>query len=177
MLNKDDLVKYFTDGEKKPGEEKVGTEHEKFVYSKKDLSLIPFEGSQSILKIFDKFVNIGWEPVKEQDKIIALKKERASITLEPGGQFELSGAPLNTAHETCREINEHLDITKSIEEEQDIGYIGIGFLPVGSLDSVPIVPKKRYTQIMSPYMKKLGGLGLEMMYQSCTVQANIASPS
>ena len=173
MLNKDDLVKYFIDGEKNPGDEKVGTEHEKFVYSKKDLSLIPFEGSQSILKIFDKFVNIGWEPIKEQDKIIALKKERASITLEPGGQFELSGAPLNTVHETCREINEHLDITKSIEEEQDIGFIGIGFLPVGSLDSVPIVPKKRYTQIMSPYMKKLGGLGLEMMYQSCTVQANI----
>lgn len=172
MITKDDLVKYFSDGEKTSGEEKIGTEHEKFIYSKNDLSLVPYEGNQSILSIFEKFIGIGWKPIKEQEKIIALTKGEASITLEPGGQFELSGAPLSNVHETCREINNHLEITKSIEGEQNIGFLGIGFLPIGSLNSVPRVPKKRYSEIMTPYMKILGGLGLEMMYQSCTVQAN-----
>ena len=172
MINKDDLIRYFSDGEKPPGSEKIGTEHEKFVFSKKDLSLIPYEGEQSIIKIFDRFVNLGWKPIKEQENIIALKKNGASITLEPGGQFELSGAPLDNVHETCIEINNHLEVTKSIEEEQNIGFLGIGFLPDGSFDSIPRIPKKRYSEIMTPYMKKLGGLGLEMMYQTCTVQAN-----
>ena len=172
MINKDDLIGYFSDGEKTPGSEKIGTEHEKFVFSKKDLSLIPYDGEQSIIKIFDRFIDLGWEPIKEQKNIVALKKNGASITLEPGGQFELSGAPLDSVHETCIEINNHLEITKSIEEEQNIGFLGIGFLPDGSFDSVPRIPKKRYSEIMTPYMKKLGGLGLEMMYQTCTVQAN-----
>ena len=172
MINKDDLIRYFSDGEKTPGSEKIGTEHEKFVFSKKDLSLIPYDGEPSILKIFDKFIDLGWKPIKEQKNIIALKKNGASITLEPGGQFELSGAPLDSVHETCIEINNHLEITKSIEEDQNIGFLGIGFLPDGSFDTVPRIPKKRYSEIMTPYMKKLGGLGLEMMYQTCTVQAN-----
>ena len=172
MINKDDLIRYFSDGEKASGSEKIGTEHEKFVFSKKDLSLIPYDGEQSIVKIFDRFIDLGWKPIKEQKNIVALKKSGASITLEPGGQFELSGAPLDSVHETCIEINNHLEITKSIEEEQNIGFLGIGFLPNGSLDTVPRIPKKRYSEIMTPYMKKLGGLGLEMMYQTCTVQAN-----
>ena len=172
MINKDDLIRYFSDGEKSPGSEKIGTEHEKFVFSKKDLSLIPYDGEQSIVKIFDRFIDLGWNPIKEQKNIVALKKNGASITLEPGGQFELSGAPLDSVHETCIEINNHLEITKSIEEDQNIGFLGIGFLPEGSFDEVPRIPKKRYSEIMTPYMKKLGGLGLEMMYQTCTVQAN-----
>tara|TARA_B100000686_G_scaffold162755_1_gene170305 strand:+ start:1603 stop:2937 length:1335 start_codon:yes stop_codon:yes gene_type:complete len=172
MINKDDLIGYFSNGEKAPGNEKIGTEHEKFVYSKKDLSLVPYDGEQSIIKIFDRFINLGWKPIKEQENIIALKKNEASITLEPGGQLELSGAPLDSVHETCIEINNHLEITKSIEEELNIGFLGIGFLPDGSFDSIPRIPKKRYSEIMTPYMKKLGGLGLEMMYQTCTVQAN-----
>jgi len=172
MINKDDLIRYFSDGEKTPGSEKIGTEHEKFVFSKKDLSLIPYDGEQSIVKIFDRFIDLGWNPIKEQKNIVALKKNGASITLEPGGQFELSGAPLDSVHETCIEINNHLEITKSIEEDQNIGFLGIGFLPEGSFDEVPRIPKKRYSEIMTPYMKKLGGLGLEMMYQTCTVQAN-----
>ena len=169
MINKDDLIRYFSDGEKTPGSEKIGTEHEKFVFSKKDLSLIPYDGEPSILKIFDKFIDLGWKPIKEQKNIIALKKNGASITLEPGGQFELSGAPLDSVHETCIEINNHLEITKSIEEDQNIGFLGIGFLPDGSFDTVPRIPKKRYSEIMTPYMKKLGGLGLEMMYQTCQI--------
>ena len=144
MINKDDLIRYFSDGEKTLGSEKIGTEHEKFVFSKKDLSLIPYEGEQSIINIFDRFIDLGWDPIKEQNNIVALKKNGASITLEPGGQFELSGAPLDSVHETCIEINNHLEITKSIEEEQNIGFLGIGFLPNGSFDSVPRIPKKRY---------------------------------
>ncbi len=87
MINKDDLIRYFSDGEKTLGSEKIGTEHEKFVFSKKDLSLIPYEGEQSIINIFDRFIDLGWDPIKEQNNIVALKKNGASITLEPGGQF------------------------------------------------------------------------------------------
>ncbi len=172
MINKDDLIGYFSEGEKAPGNVKIGTEHEKFVYAKNNLSLIPYNGEKSISKVFEKFITLGWIPIKEQNNIIALRKNRASITLEPGGQFELSGAPLDNVHETCIEINNHLEITKTIEEEENIGFLGIGFLPDGKFESVPRIPKKRYSEIMTPYMKKLGGLGLEMMYMTCTVQAN-----
>ena len=172
MLKKIDLVKYFSDGIKLKGSEKIGTEHEKFIYNKSDLSLIPFNGDRSISTVLRKFVEDGWTATVEEDQIVGASKNGASITLEPGGQFELSGAPLNNLHETCREINDHLSFTKSIEEELDIGFLGIGFIPLGDLDDMPKVPKKRYQQIMTPYMRKVGGLGLEMMYQTCTVQAN-----
>ena len=172
MLTKHDLVNYFLDGAKSKGSEKSGTEHEKFIYDKDDLSPIPFDGNRSISAILKKFVQDGWEPVKEGSELIGATKDGASVTLEPGGQFELSGAPLINLHETCREINSHLSFTKSLEEEFNIGFLGIGFIPLGELKDMPKVPKKRYQQIMTPYMESLGGLGLEMMYQTCTVQAN-----
>ena len=172
MINKEDLVNYFKNGFKKEGSEKIGTEHEKFVYSKEDFSLIPYNGEISISKLIEYFVEDGWKPLFEDDNIIAAIKDTASITLEPGGQFELSGAPLKTVHETCSEITNHLKFTKSLEEIMNIGFLGLGFLPIESLLSVPEVPKKRYSQIMRPYMKSLGGLGLDMMHRSCTVQAN-----
>ena len=172
MLNKSDLIKYFENGIKNTSEIKIGTEHEKFIYHKSDLSLVPYSGDVSINSIFDDFINDGWTPVKENENIIALNKDRASITLEPGGQFELSGAPLKTIHETCKEINNHLAFTKKLEEKYNIGFLGLGFFPIGELKDVPMVPKKRYSEIMTPYMKSLSGLGLEMMYQSATVQAN-----
>ena len=142
MITKDDLIGYFSKGEKDPGDIKIGTEHEKFVYAKNNLSLIPYDGDQSILKVFEKFITLGWVPIKEQNNIIALQKNQASITLEPGGQLELSGAPLDNVHETCIEINNHLEITKTIEEEENIGFLGIGFLPDGKLESIPRIPKK-----------------------------------
>ena len=172
MLNKDNLIQYFSDGIKLKGSEKIGTEHEKFIYSKKDLSLIPFHGERSISAVLKKFIENSWDPIIEDEQIVGANKNQASITLEPGGQFELSGAPLNNLHETCREINDHLSFTKSLEEEFDIGFLGIGYIPLGTFNDMPKVPKKRYQQIMTPYMKKIGGLGLEMMYQTCTVQAN-----
>ena len=172
MLNKDNLIQYFSDGIKLKGSEKIGTEHEKFIYSKKDLSLIPFHGERSISAVLKKFIENSWDPIIEDEQIVGANKNQASITLEPGGQFELSGAPLNNLHETCREINDHLSFTKSLEEEFDIGFLGIGYIPLGTFNDMPKVPKKRYQQIMTPYMEKIGGLGLEMMYQTCTVQAN-----
>ena len=172
MLNKEILIKYFEDGITEKGHEKIGTEHEKFVFNKNDYSLIPYRGEQSISALLESFIQDDWKPKYEGDNIIALTKENASITLEPGGQFELSGAPLVTIHETCREINNHLQFVKSIEEKMNIGFLGVGFLPIEKLDVVPHVPKKRYSEIMRPYMKKLGGLGLDMMHRSCTVQAN-----
>ena len=105
MLKKSDLIKYFENGIKNTSEIKIGTEHEKFIYHKSDLSLVPYSGDVSINSIFEDFIQDGWRPVIENENIIALNKDRASITLEPGGQFELSGAPLNTIHDTCKEIN------------------------------------------------------------------------
>ena len=172
MLSKGDLVQYFENGIKNSSEIKIGTEHEKFIYNKNDLSLVPYSGDVSINSIFEDFIKDGWTPVKENENIIALTKDRASITLEPGGQFELSGAPLETIHETCKEINNHLAFTKKLEEKYQIGFLGLGFFPIGELKDVPMVPKKRYSEIMTPYMKSISGLGLEMMYQSATVQAN-----
>ena len=172
MLSKNELIKYFYDGVKNNTEVKIGTEHEKFIFDKNNFNLIPYEGTVSINSIFEEFIKDGWKPLKEDNNIIALTKKKASITLEPGGQFELSGAPLNNIHETCREINNHLLFTKQIEEKFNIGFLGLGFFPIGELKDVPSVPKKRYAEIMTPYMKSLKGLGLEMMYQSATVQAN-----
>ena len=172
MLTKSDLIKYFENGIKEKGHEKIGTEHEKFVYNKSNHSLIPYRGDQSITTLLKAFIEDGWKPKFEDENIIALLKDNASITLEPGGQFELSGAPLDTVHDTCREINNHLTFVKTIEKKMNIGFLGVGFLPIEDLKSVPHVPKKRYSEIMRPYMKKLGGLGLDMMHRSCTVQAN-----
>ena len=172
MINKQDLINYFSEGIKKDNTLRIGTEHEKFIFKQNDLSLIPYDGEVSIQAIFQDFVKEGWKEVKEGNNTIALTKNNASITLEPGGQFELSGAPLKSVHETCSEINSHLDLTKKLEKKYNIGFLGIGFLPIGTLEEIPMVPKKRYAEIMTPYMRSLGGLGLEMMYQSATVQAN-----
>ena len=172
MLNKDDLIKYFLNGITEKGQEKIGTEHEKFVYDRIDKSLIPYQGKRSITSLLESFIEDGWKPKYEDENIVALLKDNASITLEPGGQFELSGAPLDTVHDTCREINNHLKFVKSIEEKMGIGFLGLGFLPIQGLEEVPHVPKKRYSEIMRPYMKNIGGLGLDMMHRSCTVQAN-----
>ena len=138
MLSKNELIKYFCDGVKNNTELKIGTEHEKFIFDKNNFNLIPYEGTVSINSIFEEFIKDGWKPLKEDDNIIALTKKKASITLEPGGQFELSGAPLNNIHETCREINNHLLFTKQIEEKFNIGFLGLGFFPIGELKDVPL---------------------------------------
>eukprot|EP00775_Hariotina_reticulata_P010043 gene10043-10199_t len=114
----------------------------------------------------------GWEPIKEGDLTIGVKLDGQSVTLEPGGQFELSGAPLTTLHQTCAEVNSHLYQVKTIGEELGIGFLGIGFDPKWKIDEIPIMPKDRY-RLMKAYMPTVGTRGLDMMFRTCTIQVNL----
>ena len=114
----------------------------------------------------------GWTPVLEQDKIIGLERNGANVSLEPGGQLELSGAPLETIHQTCDEVNQHLAEVREIAEKIGVGFIGLGAAPIWRADQMPMMPKGRYA-LMTPYMRKVGTLGTDMMYRTCTVQVNL----
>src|SRR6185369_10771953 len=117
-------------------------------------------------------LRFGWQPVEENGNIIALLMDGCSITLEPGGQFELSGAPLETIHQTCSEVGKHLAQVKEVDNELGIGMLGMGFQPKWSRADTPWMPKGRY-KIMGDYMPKKGKLGLDMMLRTCTVQVNL----
>ncbi|MBL41878.1 MAG: glutamate--cysteine ligase [Rhodospirillaceae bacterium] len=166
------LADYFQAGCKPISEWKVGTEHEKFGFIKESQKPISYYGDQGILKILNGLVGLGWNPKYENNNIIALSLGKQSITLEPGGQLELSGAPLGSIHETCVEVNSHLSQLRSVSEKIGVGFIGIGFHPVLKLDEVPLMPKSRY-KIMKNYMPKKGFHGLDMMFRTCTVQTNL----
>ncbi|MCH8147521.1 MAG: glutamate--cysteine ligase [Planctomycetes bacterium] len=167
------LVSYLEAGCKPPGAWRIGTEHEKFAYTREDLRPLPYEGPRGIRALLEGLVaRFGWEPVLEAGKPIALTKDGCGVTLEPGGQFELSGAPLETLHETCDEVHVHLAQVKEIAEPLDIGLVGLGFLPKWRREDVPWMPKGRY-QIMRAYMPTKGNLGLDMMLRTCTVQVNL----
>ena len=171
-LNKIDLIKWFEDGCKNKTEFKIGTEHEKFVYKLSNLKPVSYEENSGIKKILKSLTRFGWEEVIENNYLIALKKDKQSITLEPGGQLELSGAPLDNIHKTCAEVNDHLNQLKIIGNELDVGYLGIGARIEGKLSEDLWMPKARY-DIMKEYMPKVGSLGLEMMADTCTVQVNL----
>ncbi|MEI6985515.1 MAG: glutamate--cysteine ligase [Rhodospirillaceae bacterium] len=151
---------------------RIGTEHEKFAFRLSDLRPLPYDGPDGINALLQGLTRFGWAPVCEDGNIIALSKGLASISLEPGGQVELSGAPLATIHETCYELREHLSQIKAIDAELSTGMIGLGFNPKWRLDDIPWMPKGRYG-IMRSYMPKRGGLGLDMMARTCTVQVNL----
>ena len=159
-------------GCKPPEAWRIGTEHEKFAYRLTDLSPRPHEGEDGIGAILHGLERFGWEPVSEHGKIIALKKAACTVTLEPGGQLELSGAPLETIHQTCDEVHEHLHQVKEVTEPLGVGMIGLGFNPLWAREDIPWMPKGRY-KIMGDYMPKKGKLGLDMMLRSCTVQVNL----
>ncbi|HTZ37456.1 MAG TPA: glutamate--cysteine ligase [Stellaceae bacterium] len=167
------LVAYHDSGNKPPSAWRVGTEHEKFVFRKSDLSRARYEGPDGIGALLRGMLRFGWEPVVEAGNIIALQNDaQCSITLEPGGQFELSGAPLETIHQTCDEVHEHLRQVKEVCDELGLGMIGLGFDPKSRREDVGWMPKGRYA-IMRDYMPKKGRLGLDMMLRTCTVQANL----
>jgi glutamate--cysteine ligase len=167
------LVEYHAAGNKPPGLWRVGTEHEKFVFRRSDLRRVPYEGPDGIGALLQGMTRFGWEPVLEAGDIIALENDaRCSITLEPGGQFELSGAPLETVHQTCAEVHEHLRQVREVCDELGLGMIGLGFDPKSRREDVGWMPKGRY-RIMRDYMPKKGGHGLDMMLRTCTVQANL----
>ena len=171
-LKKIDLIKWFEAGCKPKNLFRIGTEHEKFVYKLSSLKPVSYNEPSGIKNILKSLVRFGWVEVSEGGNIIALRKDNQSITLEPGGQLELSGAPLENIHQTCSEVNEHLKQVKIIGNELNIGFLGVGARLEGKLASDLWMPKPRY-KIMKDYMPLVGNLGLEMMADTCTVQANL----
>ena len=173
--SRDQLVAAIEGGGKPKAEWRVGTEHEKFGFRLKDFTPIPYEGQGGVRQLLDAMEGLlGWHPVMEGDHPIGLTDPtgRAAISLEPGGQFELSGAPLETIHQTCRELNAHLAQLRQVDDPLGVGFLGHGFAPTWSRAEAPVMPKARYG-IMSRYMQKVGTLGLDMMFRTCTVQANL----
>ena len=168
-LNKNMLIESFAKGIKKKSNWRIGTEHEKFGFKKKSLEPIVFEDIQ---KIFNQLsLKYGWQKIFEESNVIALKKNGASITLEPGGQIELSGAPLISLFETCAEVNKHQKELDDICKQFDIDFLGMGVLPKWERSKIQLMPKQRY-KIMSNYMTRVGEKGLDMMLRTATIQAN-----
>jgi glutamate--cysteine ligase len=167
------LVEFLEGGCKPKPEWRIGTEHEKFGYTHDDLRPLPYEGERGIRALLEGLARaFGWGTVGEHGRPIALQKEGASVTLEPGGQFELSGRPVKTLHETCREVNEHLDQVRAVAAPLGIGMLGLGFQPKWRREDIPWMPKGRY-RIMRRYMPTRGSLGLDMMLRTCTIQTNL----
>ncbi len=176
IVNKAQLVEHLESGSAPDRSTwRIGSEHEKFVFHRDDYSPLDYEGGNGrpgIKNVLEAFVERGWAPVEEKGKIIAAVQDGASITLEPGGQFELSGAALETIHQTCNETSAHLNAAKEIGEALNIGFLGLGYHPTLKREEVPIMPKGRYN-IMRRYMPTKGSLGLDMMLRTCTVQVNL----
>src|ERR1700742_3417822 len=170
--SKADLVEHLASGSKPRSEWRIGTEHEKFVYEPVTCKPLRYDTKPGIRQLLEGMERFGWEPVNEGDNIIGLTQNKASLSLEPGGQFELSCAPLKTVHETCAEVNTHLVQVREVADEMGAGVIGIGFAPTWSMDQTHQMPKGRY-KIMRQYMPKVGGYGREMMFRTCTVQVNL----
>ncbi len=166
------LVEWMAAGAKPKYDYRIGTEHEKFGFRLNDLGPVPYAGPAGIRAMLEGLRRFGWAPVHEGENIIALEMNGASISLEPGGQFELSGAPLETVHQTCGEVATHLEQVRAVAGELGLGFIGLGFSPLWKRDEVPVMPKGRY-DIMRSYMPKRGKLGLDMMLRTSTVQVNL----
>ncbi|MDA7426409.1 glutamate--cysteine ligase [Thalassococcus lentus] len=167
------LAEYLAEGCKPRQDWRIGTEHEKFGYCKDTRKPLPYEGGRSILAVLEGLRDRhGWAPVEEAGKLIGLEKDGANVSLEPGGQLELSGAPLETIHQTCDEVNAHLADVKTISDEIGVGWIGLGAAPIWSHEDMPLMPKGRY-KLMDGYMQKVGTSGTTMMRRTCTVQVNL----
>jgi len=173
VVSKQQLIDYIADGEKPKSDWTIGTEHEKFVYCVDSGKPVPYHGERSIKAILEALKKeFDWAPIMEGENIIGLKKDGQSVTLEPGGQLELSGAMVKTLHQTCAESTSHLRQAQAVSEKLGINYIGMGFNANTKREDVPIMPKGRYN-IMRDYMPKKGNLGLDMMLRTCTIQVNL----
>ncbi|GAA3861432.1 glutamate--cysteine ligase [Celeribacter arenosi] len=169
----DDLVSYFEAGCKPKKDWRIGTEHEKFGFCKDTLKPLPYEGDRSIRAILEGLQDrFGWNPVFEGEYLIGLELNGANISLEPGGQLELSGAPLETIHQTCDEVNEHLREVQNVADEIGARFIGLGMAPHWKHEDMPLMPKGRY-KLMDAYMDRVGETGRDMMRRTCTVQVNL----
>ena len=170
------MINWIAAGERPASDFKIGTEHEKFLFHRADLSPVAYEGETGVGALLERLLTElgpGAEPILEKGKVIGIRShDGGSVTLEPGGQLELSGAPLDNLHETCRETGQHLRHMREAARPLDIGMLGLGFHPTATRDDISFMPKGRY-RIMSRHMPKVGGLGLDMMLRSCTVQVNL----
>ena len=172
ITGREQLVEVLASGEKPRSDWRIGTEHEKFGFRLDDLRPPTFEGERGIEALLKGLTRFGWEPYAEDGKVIALLRDGASVTLEPAGQLELSGAPLLDIHETCREVGTHLNEVRQVADSLGLGFLGMGFQPKWTRADMPWMPKGRY-KIMREYMPKVGQLGLDMMTRTCTVQVNL----
>ncbi len=171
--HKSQLIGWMAEGAKAKSDWRIGVEHEKFCFRLSDHAPLPFDGDgPSISKVLEAFADLGWEKLNEDGRLVGLALDGATIALEPGGQFELSGAPLETIHQTCNEVNTHLAQARTIGDQMGAGFLGLGAAPTWSLADMPRIPKARY-DIMRAYMPKVGRLGHEMMHRTCTVQVNL----
>jgi len=176
-LSREDLIGAMSKGAKPRDQWRIGAEHEKFGFDRSTLRRPTYEGPNGIKAMLDGLTRFGWDKVYEGDNVIALERKNsegmtASISLEPGGQFELSGAPLKDVHDICNETGQHLMEVKSVADQINLGFLGTGFDPMWTREDVPVMPKGRYG-IMRSYMPKKGGLGLDMMLRTCTIQSNL----
>lgn len=176
-LSKDQLIHAMSKGEKPRDQWRIGAEHEKFGFDKSTLRRPAYEGPGGIKAMLDGLTRFGWSPIEEAGHVIALERKNAegfsaSISLEPGGQFELSGAPLKDIHDICNETGQHLMEVKQVADQLNLGFLGLGFDPMWRREDIPVMPKGRY-DIMRAYMPRKGSLGLDMMLRTCTIQANL----
>ncbi|HPU16907.1 MAG TPA: glutamate--cysteine ligase, partial [Polymorphobacter sp.] len=169
---RDQMIATFEAGAKPADRWRVGTEHEKIVYRVADHRAPSYEEPGGIRDLLDAMTGYGWEPVLEGGKVIALKGSDGAISLEPAGQFELSGAPLDNIHQTCAESNRHLKQCHEVGDKLGLAFLSLGFWPDKTRDELPRMPKGRY-DIMLRHMPRVGNLGLDMMLRTCTIQANV----
>ncbi len=170
--SRDQLIASFAKGEKPKERWRIGTEHEKFVYARDDHHAPSWGEPSGIRALLIELQQHGWKPVEEGGNLIALTGADGSVSLEPAGQFELSGAPLDNLHQTCAETGRHLDQVKAAGEKLGIGFLGLGMWPDKARDQLPIMPKGRYA-IMLRHMPRVGTMGLDMMLRTCTIQVNL----
>src|SRR5829696_7346912 len=170
--SRDDLLAVFSGGEKPRPAWKIGTEHEKFVYRVSDHRAPSHDEPGGIRDLLEALTEFGWRPVIENGNIIALSGPDGTISLEPAGQFELSGAPLETLHQTCAEAARHLGQCKMIGDRLGLGFLGLGMWTDKARGDLPVMPKGRY-EIMLRHMPRVGTMGLDMMLRTCTIQVNL----
>jgi glutamate--cysteine ligase len=173
ITNKRQLVEDLAAGAKPPAQWRIGTEHEKFIFRLADHSTVAYDAPDGIRALLEGLMRFGWQPVRDGDNLVGLSDGKGgAISLEPGGQFELSGAPIETLHETCAEVAEHLAQVRAVTKELGLGMLGAGFHPTARREEVPWMPKRRYA-VMRRYMPTKGAFGLDMMLRTCTVQVNL----
>jgi glutamate--cysteine ligase len=173
--SRDELVAWFEAGAKPAGDWRIGTEHEKFPFRREGLAPVPYLGEGGIEALLTGLKDrLGWEAITDGPALIGLADPEGggAISLEPGGQFELSGAPVETLHETARELERHLADCAAVADPLGMGFLGVGMSPLWTREETPAMPKSRY-KIMTGYMPKVGGKGLDMMYRTSTVQVNL----